>query len=41
MTRKFLPCGIADERLEDRPGRFSLFDGRLLDARETILVEIV
>ena len=32
MTRKFLPSDIADERLEGRPGRFSLFDGRLLDA---------
>ena len=32
MTRKFLSSNVADERIASRDGRFSLFDGRLLDA---------
>ena len=32
MTRKFLSSNVAGERLLSRDGRFSLFDGRLLDA---------
>lgn len=32
MIRKFLPTDLAGERLQSRENRFSLFDGRLLDA---------